>query len=334
MAQVDIILEIITHSLNHYHRLTEFPVTIGRALDNDIILSDATVSSHHLEIDLDEDGQLVLRNLSSENGSKVNRQPLREQPVTVKLDDNPVRISLGSRRARLLRSDMDVGQTSVRNCSGLYVLFCKPVWSVILMVLTMLAFLSENYLQTMYEKDVAYYLSDLMPYMLIMIGLTLLVAGISRLSIQRWEVGAALSLVALIMLGPHVLGELGHMVNYFFTATWPMGWLVLLSNFLLLPVLFYAYMRLVHHSEIRPAIGVALLFSAPVMLFQLSDFADRAVISGEFTGEAEFSRELSSFDIRLAPTLSVDDFIARTEGELKETVRSVSTAVKDGAAEK
>ena len=152
-----------------------------------------------------------------------------------------------------------------------------------------------------------------------MIALTLLVAGISRLSIQRWEVGAALSLVTLIMLWPQIFNELGHIIDYFFTSTWATDSLIILSNFLLLPLLFYAYIRLVHHSEAWPALGVALLFSAPIMLFHASDFADRLLISGEFTGEAEFSRELSSLDIRLAPTLSVDEFISKTVAELQPT---------------
>lgn len=322
MAQLEYVLEIITHSLNQYHRLREFPVRIGRALDNDIILSDATVSAYHMEIDLAADGQLVLRNLSTENGSKVNRQPLRAEPRAVSLGEHPLRLSLGSRRARLLRADMTVGQTSVRNCSGLYVFFCQPIWSVVLMLLTLLAFAFDNYLNTMFDKELSYYVSDLFPYLLIMVALTLLVAGISRLSIQRWEVGAALSLVALVMLGPHILGEIGHSVNYLFTATWPMKVLVWFSNFLLLPLLFYLYIRLVHHSAALSALGIALLFSAPVILFQASDLADDVLLAGEFSGDAEFSRELSSFDVRLAQTLSVDEFISEA-AELQVNGKSV-----------
>ena len=153
MAQVEVVLEVITHSLNQYYRLTDFPVRIGRALDNDIILSDATISAYHMEIDRNATGQLVLHNLSDENGSKVNRQPLKDEPMLVQLDNEPIQIRLGTRRARLLLPDMDIGQTSVRNCSGLYRLFCQPVWSVVLMLITLLAFVFDNYLQTMYEKD-------------------------------------------------------------------------------------------------------------------------------------------------------------------------------------
>lgn len=317
MAQLDIVLEVITRSLNHYHRLQNFPVRIGRALDNDIILSDPTVSDYHMEIDQGDDSHLIIRNLSAENGSRVNRQSLRQkdQEQVIALEQGPVHLNFGSRRARLLRSDMEVERTSVRQCTGFYALFCNPIWSIALALLTMFAFLIDNHLQTMYQKDFSFYLSGTLPYALGMIALTLLVAGISRLSIQRWEVGAALSLVALFMLTPHLIGELGHKLNYFFTSVWPLKTMVVISNFLLLPVLLTIYLRLVHHSPTLAAISVALLLSAPLLLYQASDLADQMAIADEFTGEANFSRELSALDVRLAPTLAIDAFIEETQLE-------------------
>ncbi len=121
------------------------------------------------------------------------------------------------------------------------------------------------------------------------------------------------------MLGPQLLGELGHKLNYLFTATWPMKWVSLVGDFLWMPVLLYLYVRLVHHSAARHAVGLALLLSAPMTLYQLSDYADQMTIAAEYTGEAEFSRELSSLDVRLAPTLSIDDFISQVSTELAES---------------
>ncbi len=43
-------LEIQARGLNQYHRLESFPVTIGRALDNDVILSDNSVSPYHVRL--------------------------------------------------------------------------------------------------------------------------------------------------------------------------------------------------------------------------------------------------------------------------------------------
>ncbi|WP_374212370.1 FHA domain-containing protein [Thiothrix subterranea] len=70
------ILEIQTRGLNQYHRLEQFPVTIGRALDNDVILSDNSVSPYHLCLEQDAEGQVFAHNLSSENGTRLNNHQL------------------------------------------------------------------------------------------------------------------------------------------------------------------------------------------------------------------------------------------------------------------
>ncbi|MHB8872273.1 MAG: FHA domain-containing protein [Myxococcaceae bacterium] len=49
-------------------KLDSFPVTIGRAVDNTVVLDDPEVSAHHARIERGEDGRLVLRDSQSANG--------------------------------------------------------------------------------------------------------------------------------------------------------------------------------------------------------------------------------------------------------------------------
>ncbi|TXH76496.1 MAG: FHA domain-containing protein [Thiothrix sp.] len=313
MANLDsLLLEIQLRPLNQYYSLTKLPLRIGRALDNDIILSDPTVSAYHLEIEQAEQG-LRLRNLSKENGTRVNGKALQEANVLL---DEPVNLRIGSRRARLLDRHMVVARASVRQCTGCLRVFCNPFCAFGLMIGTTLAFIYEAYLQSIFNKEIVYYFSSVMPYLLGMIALTLVIAGISRLSTQRWDIIPPLSLAALFMLIPHLLGELGHALNYLFTANWPLETLLLLSNFLLMPLLLYAYIRLVHQSERWPALGIALLFSAPLLVYQAIDLTDQWTVKHEFTGEADFNRNLSAWDLRLKPTLTIDDYFNKTEQEL------------------
>lgn len=313
MANLDtILLEIQLRPLNQYHSLTQFPVRIGRALDNDIILSDPTVSAYHLEIDQTDQG-LALRNLSKENGTRLNGRSLQEAILTLA---QPANLRIGNRRARLLTSGMQVAQASASRCGGWLRVFCRPVCSIALASLTVAAFLYEAYIQSIFNKELIYYLSSVMPYLLGMIALALIIAGISRLANQRWEIFPALGLASLCMLVPHLLGELGHGLNYFFTANWPLNYLLLLSNFLLIPLLFYVYIRLVHHAERWSALGVALLFSAPLLVYQAMDLTDQWAVENEFTGQANFNRNLSAWDLRLKPTLTIDEYFLQTEQQL------------------
>jgi hypothetical protein len=51
------------------------PVTLGRALDNHIILSDVHVSSYHARLDR-RDGEWWLSDLGSRNGTRLNDVPI------------------------------------------------------------------------------------------------------------------------------------------------------------------------------------------------------------------------------------------------------------------
>lgn len=55
----------------HWHDVLAWPLTIGRALDNDIVLADPYVAAQHAIVAPGEDGQLRLRVLASINGAVI-----------------------------------------------------------------------------------------------------------------------------------------------------------------------------------------------------------------------------------------------------------------------
>src|SRR5256712_12756669 len=58
------------------HVLTQHETTIGRALNNDIVLMDPTVSREHARLVLDHDGWHII-NLTARNVVRVNGQPVQ-----------------------------------------------------------------------------------------------------------------------------------------------------------------------------------------------------------------------------------------------------------------
>jgi ABC transport system ATP-binding/permease protein len=62
------------------------PTTLGRAVDNDIVVSDASVSRHHASI-APQDGGFALRDLGSQNGTFVGGQPVSAPRVLGDGDD-------------------------------------------------------------------------------------------------------------------------------------------------------------------------------------------------------------------------------------------------------
>ena len=51
-----------------------WPLSLGRALDNDVVIDDPFVAAHHAVLDLNEEGELMLSVGESINGVTVGRE--------------------------------------------------------------------------------------------------------------------------------------------------------------------------------------------------------------------------------------------------------------------
>ena len=70
----------------------ELPVgrtVVGRGVEADLRLTDPTVSAIHLEVVLQPDGRVLLRDLETENGVQVDGRPVVELPL---VDGNRVQL--------------------------------------------------------------------------------------------------------------------------------------------------------------------------------------------------------------------------------------------------
>ncbi len=74
----DYVLEILDgDSAGDIVELTDTPITIGRRKSNDVIIDDEKASGRHAEIVL-EDGQFLLKDLNSTNGTLMDGRPVTE----------------------------------------------------------------------------------------------------------------------------------------------------------------------------------------------------------------------------------------------------------------
>ena len=114
-----LILEITTRGLHRYFPIERETTTIGRALDNDIILSDPTVAPHHLQLVRLEDGSIEVVNLTDVNPTRVDRQPVDRS----KVGELPVPLEIGRIGcAKLLPRKL--AEVALRALS--------PVWTVVI----------------------------------------------------------------------------------------------------------------------------------------------------------------------------------------------------------
>ena len=60
------------------HELVDESITLGRLPDNNIQVDDASVSSHHAQFSLSGNGNYLLKDLNSTNGTRVNGAPVTD----------------------------------------------------------------------------------------------------------------------------------------------------------------------------------------------------------------------------------------------------------------
>jgi len=305
----ELIFETIQRGVHHYHKIESFPVTVGRAFDNDVILQDVTISPHHLVIEK-EDDKLYLRNLSTENGTKMGRKKMGEERVEV---DTPCTFQLSSIKARLLATDMQVENTHIKDCTGFFCIFSNPLWSIVLLAITIGLFIFERYANTPVTKEVFYYLNTILPSVWIILGITVVISGISRLATHRWEIVPAISIASLIFLLPQIFEYIGQYSAYLFTNDTLGVYLKYASKFLVIPALIAVFIVKTINSKWIPAAGIAVLVYSPFLAYQVLILIDELSLKSGFSEVPSYSQTLLPSDKRLNTTISLEQYMKEAE---------------------
>jgi len=93
-------------------RISATPLSVGRAWNSDVILQDKFVDPDHLSLTLDEEGEVVLADLASTNGTSVAGKPLQGESRAYRLGDP---IKLGDTRLAIFDQRGGVAPTSIRS---------------------------------------------------------------------------------------------------------------------------------------------------------------------------------------------------------------------------
>lgn len=136
-----IVIEIGTHDGDDHvihHAVEKFPLRIGRGYNNDIILQDPHISSHHAEI-LHNGTDWVLSDMGSANGSRVNGKDCKDGTAVLHSGDT---ITLGRTTLRVFdplhpvpaATPMEVQNSTVKALQGSFrpwLLFFAAILSVV-----------------------------------------------------------------------------------------------------------------------------------------------------------------------------------------------------------
>lgn len=320
-----LILETIYKGQRAYHKLDSFPVSVGRALDNDVIVSDVTVSPHHLRIDEKESG-FEVTNLSNENGTKLDSVKMSEATAALEI---PSRLLLGDLKINIMSPDTELTPTRIKATKvGFFSLLKNPYWAAFFVVLSFLLTLLGRFIRTPVAEDPWVHVSKVLPALLFVFLIALVIACVSRLSAHRWALVPAISIAALFMLLPQVFDHVGRFLDYYLTSSLPSSIFEHVRNFLLVPLLLVIYMIRVHYLKLLSAFGIAFLATMPISAFFLVDVVDNLSNTQGFSPMPSYNKSLSSIDLRAKQTMSIDSFIDQASIQLDDNMKQ---SIKESA---
>ena len=306
-----LILEVATRGLHRYYPIDGEVTTVGRALDNDIILSDPTVAPHHVRITRRADGGIEIDNLTAVNPTRIGRQKIDRKSF----DAPPVSLEIGRVRAQLLTRSHAVSATRpIAGDERASHLFGHASWAVALVIACLLAGALEFY----FNAYNSFKWTDPIKYVLretvfTLGALILALAVLERLLVNRWEIKQLVISVCLVYLLFHGLGLLADGLGYLLSSSWPvllfdLGW-----NLLLVPFAIALYLVHISHLRTRRSVLLALLIAGPLAVPSLLRNPQLVALLDDFSNAAPYHNSLSALNWHLGPTLSIEEFAAQAQ---------------------
>jgi len=301
-----LIIEIPDRNLNRYFRVDEPVVRVGRALDNDLIISDPTVSPYHLSIRRNAAGTHTLYPLAEENGTRVAGRQIRDP---VEITALPMIVELGRTRLRILDEAQDTPPTRMISCrNGSSCVFGHWGWAVLLFTGLIALSVIDNYLSTPRLLTWESYGSSVLFDIIVAVGLSAGMMVLNRFTSHRWDFASSLSFVSLILAASQLLEWSIPPIDYFFTSATPGFVIDLAWTMVMLPISMAWFFIRLHHGNPAASVLFVVLLLSPVAIAQLMAVSKHYGVFGGFSKIAYYSDSLYPLPARLKGTISIDEF--------------------------
>jgi hypothetical protein len=306
-----LVLEIHTPGLHRYEVIDKPRIRIGRAFDNDIILSEPTVAPYHLDIIRDDDGHIELHNLADVNPARFNGHTKK----SITLSKLPIDIKLGRIEARILLPNHSVADTKTLPGNGqLQHLFSHAFWSVLLISVCLIVSAIDFHIHsfTNYKWDT---LAKLVARetALYLVGLIFFLAILERLIFNRSEVKPLVVVISLSYLMFQLISPLVAELNYIFTSHLPELLFDITWNAILMPLIVSLYLIHIYHQKRTNSAWLAMLLCSPLIILSAIEVTQVLGYLDSFSDSANYHRDLSALNWQNDVTISIVSFIEHAQ---------------------
>lgn len=302
-----LIVEITNRYGRHYHRIDGPVLRVGRAWDNDVIVPDPTVSPHHFLIRHEPGGGFAIHSLADENGLQMGG---RRVDAPVPIDRTPVEFDAGRTRVRIVDTEQAVAPTRLISCHGDGLcLFGSWLWAIVLFMAFVVVSLVENYLSTHEVLNWDSFGQDQVVIITAALSLSLGLMVINRLTSQRWDFAASLSMVSLLLLIATLIDHLKGLINYYLSTPGPGYFIDVAWYLLILPFLLGWFLIRLSHGRPGPVALVMAIILTPYAYIHSKELIRYTGWFDTFSKRAYYSQELSPWDKRSQQSISIEEFV-------------------------
>lgn len=300
--------------------IESFPIKIGRAYDNDVILSDPYVCPTHVAIAPDEQGRLIARDLDSVNGLRADA---REKPVSSLDIQSGSQFRVGHTQLRYCSVDHALAPTLLDRDSSrswLNSLYTPIIVGAAVFLLLCL----DAYLTIIGRVTLAAIVTEPLTTFTMLLFWSGLWALASRVIVSRFHFSQHATIACGAIVGFFLLSFSAEWLEFLFPfvpALWIAG---LFGSGLIMAALVYGHLKFASTMRRSSRLWAALAVSVAIIgVSAIADFAGRS----KFSNAMEFTGILKPLDAAWLPAITIDEFIDRSQ-KLKRELDTLAQKAK------
>jgi hypothetical protein len=312
---MEVVVEIVSrggHTIER-HRVSGDRITIGRAFDNDVILTDETVSPHHAVLEADAQGNPLLIDNASLNGIRSDRQGSGSRIALVSGDT----CNLGRAGVRFYLPGHPVAET-VR-VGGLDGLINRAGTLAVLglLIITVAAVtVAELWLTSYAGLEWGQIGIGLFSVFSAATAVAIFLAIIGRIAKHEGRLQTQLALVLLYLLVQSAIVFAYEVVLFNTLNPWLSAAIGLAASFALLAVTLWVCLHVATNLRSRQRWQFALAFTS--VLLCISVYPE-FIAHGEFSDTPRYVKQVKPPQLRFVRGIDRDTFVERTHEAFEST---------------
>jgi len=297
-----------------------FPITIGRAYGNQVILSDPFVCPLHLRIAPDEQGRLLASDLDSVNGTYSASSQARVAEIELQSGSQ---FRIGHTTLRYVSIDHPLAPTLVDRAVRVSPL-ASPYAAVIAGAALVLLLCLDAYLSSVERVTFARIIGEPWVTLSMLATWAGMWALASRIVVSRFNFAQHATIACLALLTISALGVVAEWAEFFLPRL-PILWIAGVFGYgLVLAGLVYGHLGAASPLRRRSRLWAAAAISLVVVgTSAISDYAARS----KFSNIMEYTGVLKPIDAAWVPATSVEEFFASSD-KLKKDLDSLTKKAK------